>query len=68
MYRCMAELERDPAKIDLFRRLVDAEMRHASRWAEKLGLDPADLETDGGLKLWLFRLAARVVGTDRVVP
>ncbi len=68
MYRCMAELETDAAKIDLFRRLVDAEMRHASRWAEKLGLDTANLAPDGGLKLRLFRLAARIVGTDRVVP
>ena len=69
MYRAMAEIDKDSGRADIFRRLVDAEIRHASRWAERLGMDPSELEPrSGGLRLKVIQLAARVVGTGRVVP
>ena len=67
-YRCLAELESDQEKADIFGRLVESEMRHASRWAQKLGIDPAGLQRKEGLSLRVFRLATRLVGTDRMLP
>ncbi|MCI0840884.1 MAG: VIT1/CCC1 transporter family protein [Chloroflexi bacterium] len=69
MYRAMAEVEPDAAKAELFTKLVEAEMRHASRWAEKLGMDPSKLQpSGGGLKLALYRRGASLFGTSRLVP
>lgn len=69
MYRAMAEVEPDTAKAELFNRLVEAEMRHASRWAEKLGMDPSELRPAGGrLKLGIYKKGASLFGTSRIVP
>lgn len=69
LYRSMAEVEPDPRRAQVFERLVQAEMRHASRWAEKLGMDTATLQpARPGLKARLFGVAARMLGTSRVVP
>ncbi|MDA1227390.1 MAG: VIT1/CCC1 transporter family protein [Chloroflexi bacterium] len=69
MYRAMAEVEPDAAKAEVFGKLVEAEMRHASRWAEKLGLDLSQLQpSGGGLKLGLYRKGASMFGTSRVIP
>ena len=68
-YRAMAEVERDPNRAKVFERLVQAEMRHAARWADKLGVDASHLEpAKFGLGLRLVQLAARTVGTGRLVP
>ena len=69
MYRAMAEVEKDSNRAAVFEKLVDAEMRHASRWAEKLGMDASALEPESAdLKLRLYRLGARIFGTGRIVP
>ena len=69
MYRAMAEVESDAGRAEVFTKLVEAEMRHASRWAEKLGMDPTQLQPSvGGLKLGLYRRGASLFGTSRVVP
>ena len=69
IYSALAEAERDAARADVFERLVQAEMRHAARWAEKLGIDADSLEPKGaGLKLLLVRWAAKSFGIDRVLP
>ena len=68
MYRSMAEVESNPGRAQIFGRLAEAEMRHASRWAEKLGMDPSTLEPASGIKVRLFQQAARLFGTSRVVP
>lgn len=69
MYRAMAEIEPDPAKSEVFTKLVEAEMRHASRWAEKLGMDPSELQpAGGGFKLGVYRKSASMFGTSRVIP
>ena len=48
MYTALAEAESDISRAKVFQDLVDAEMRHASRWAEKLGMDPLALEPRAG--------------------
>ena len=69
MYGSMAEVETDSGRVMVFENLVEAEMRHASRWAEKLGMDTARLEpARADLKLRVLRLAARIFGTSRIVP
>ncbi len=67
-YAVLARLERDPERAEVFANLSKAEMRHAARWAEGLGVDAAFLKPSGGLGLWLFRLYARLIGTTRVMP
>ena len=42
-YVAMAEVEKSPERAEVFRKLAQTEMRHASRWAEKLGLDASNL-------------------------
>ena len=69
MYTALTEAERDPERADIFRQLVEIEMRHAAKWAEKLGIDPATLEPGRrGLKPRLLKLGATIFGTGRVLP
>ena len=69
MYSALAGIETDPQRADVFRKLVDAEMRHAGRWAELLGIDPAGLKPGPlGTQSRLLRLGARLFGTGRVLP
>ncbi len=69
MYRFMARAEKDSNRARIFENLVEAEMRHASRWAEKLGLDPSNLEpAKADIKVKLFQLAVKLLGTKRLLP
>ena len=69
VYSALADTERDPGRAEVFRKLVDAEMRHAARWAEKLGMDPAGLEPGAlSFKVRLVQWVAKLIGTGRVVP
>ncbi|MBI2856094.1 MAG: VIT1/CCC1 transporter family protein [Chloroflexi bacterium] len=69
VYQAMAETESDPERAAVFVELVQAEMRHAARWAEKLGMDPAILRpARKGLRLRLLKWGARWLGTNRIVP
>ena len=68
-YEAMAEVEKDPERADVFRRLAEAEMRHATSWATKMGLDPVGLKpARGGVQLRMLKLAARLFGTNRIMP
>ena len=68
-YQTMADVEKDSHRAEVFRRLVEAEMRHAARWAQELGIDPATLAPAGaGLRLWTLKLVARLLGTRRILP
>jgi VIT1/CCC1 family predicted Fe2+/Mn2+ transporter len=68
-YKLMAEAESDSSRAKVFERLAQTELRHASRWAEKLGLDAESLKpAEAGFKLRLLHLAARMLGTRRVIP
>ena len=69
MYRALASAERDPDRAAAFTGLMDGELRHASRWAEKLGLDPGSVRpASAGLRVMAYLVAARVLGTARLVP
>ena len=69
VYEAMADTEESPERADVFRQLAQAEMRHASRWAEKLGMDPDVLvPSGGGIRLRLLKWAAGRFGTHRMVP
>ena len=69
LYSSLAKIERDPGRSEVFLKLVAAEMRHASRWARKLGIDPDTLkpELPGG-KSRILRWTAKLFGTSRVLP
>ena len=69
VYEAMADTEDNSERADVFRQLAQAEMRHASRWAEKLGMDPDTLvPSRDGIRLRLLKWAARRFGTHRMVP
>ena len=69
VYSALAHTEQDAARAEVFEKLVDAEMRHAARWAEKLGIDPDSLEPSTlGIQSRLVQWVARFLGTRRVVP
>ena len=69
VYKAMAGAETDSERADVFNRLVQAEMRHASRWAEKLGMDPdALVPALGGVRLRMLGWIARRFGTHRLIP
>ena len=69
MYKFMALSEKDSDKAKIFENLVEAEMRHASRWAEKLGLDPSNLKpAKADIKVKFFQLAGKLLGTKRLLP
>ena len=69
MYTALAEVEPDPERKDVFNKLVDAELRHAARWGEKLGLNVVELRPQRpNLKVRSLKWAAQLVGTRRVLP
>ena len=69
MYTALAEVEPDPERKDVFNKLVDAELRHAVRWGEKLGLDGVEVRPQRpNLKVRSLKWAAQLVGTRRVLP
>ena len=69
MHQAMADADKNPDRARVFHDLVQADIRHAARWAGRLGLDDSVLKpTRTSLRIRVFRLAARVFGTERVVP
>ena len=69
MYRTLAEVDKGTFREEIFLELVEAELRHASRWAEKLGLDLSQIEpAKPDLKVSMYKTAARIFGTSRVIP
>lgn len=69
MYRALAEVDKGTFKEEIFLELVEGELRHAARWAEKLGLDPTRMEpAKADFRVSIYRVAARFFGTSRVIP
>ena len=69
LYAALAQTEPDSERAHVFERLVQAEMNHAARWAQKLGIDPDTIEPKRpGLKIRMMGLAARLFGTRMVLP
>ena len=69
MYASMAKAEENAAKAEIFEQLVESELRHARRWAEKLGVEDAEpIQPKVNLRVRLFQLALGVLGVKRVLP
>ena len=69
VYGALAESDTDPERAEVFRRLAQAEMRHASRWAQKLGIDTASLKLPKlSLRQRLLKWATKIFGTTRILP
>lgn len=67
-YQALAAVEKDPARSDIFRKLADAEMRHAASWAAKMAIPSVGLRPKRTLRVHLMKPMSRVFGTQRVVP
>ena len=68
-YKALADSEQDADRAAAFRTLMEGELRHAARWAEKLGLDSDVVKpSSSGLRIWAYGAAARLFGTGRVIP
>lgn len=68
-YQALAKAERDEDRASAFRTLMEGELRHAARWAEKLGLDPDTVKPKShGPRIWAYQIAARLFGTNQVIP
>ncbi|MBI4305262.1 MAG: VIT1/CCC1 transporter family protein, partial [Chloroflexi bacterium] len=68
-YLALAAAERDEARARRLRELAAAEMRHASHWAQRLGIDPQGLHPIRyGLKPSFVGFASRIFGSDHVIP
>ena len=69
VYAALAQMEPISKRAEVFEKLVVAEMRHAARWAAKLGMDSETLRPKGGaLKLWFISNSAKLFGTQKVIP
>ncbi|MDP6451997.1 MAG: hypothetical protein QF898_01700, partial [SAR202 cluster bacterium] len=57
-YEALANAEQDEDRASAFRALMEGELRHAARWAEKLGLDSDDVKPSSrGLRVWTYQIA-----------
>lgn len=69
LYKALSEIERDPKRAEAFMHLAKAEQRHAARWAKMLNYEDSVLETTKpSMRIWMYKTAARLFGTKRVVP
>jgi VIT1/CCC1 family predicted Fe2+/Mn2+ transporter len=68
-YQALAKAERDDDRASAFRSLMEGELRHAARWADKLGLDAGVVKPSArGPRIWTYQIAARMFGTSKVIP
>ncbi len=67
-YQALAAVEKDPARSDIFRKLADAEMRHAASWAAKMAIPSVGLRPKRTLRVRLMKPMSRMFGTQRVAP
>jgi VIT1/CCC1 family predicted Fe2+/Mn2+ transporter len=69
LYAVLAEAEQDPKRSRVFRRLVEAEGRHVTHWAEKLGIAKDDLPGyRPKFRIRFLGWLARQFGTQMVLP
>lgn len=69
MYASMANADDNADRAEIFEQLVESELRHARRWAEKLGVDNAEpIQPKVNLRVRAFQLALGVLGVKRVLP
>lgn len=68
-YQALARAERDDARASAFLSLMEGELRQAAHWADKLGMDAAAVRPSSrGVRIFLYGVAARLFGTNRVIP
>lgn len=69
MYKILLDSDPDLARRDIFKRLFESEMKHANRWAKKLGLDSDDVRpTKNTLKLLYIRFICKFFGPYKIIP
>lgn len=68
LFNILADLEPDPERGKLFRDLAQSELRHASRWAEKLGISLESIKPRYTLRTRLLGALARRFGMKVIAP
>ncbi|MDP3062602.1 MAG: VIT1/CCC1 transporter family protein [Chloroflexota bacterium] len=68
MYNSLAGATRDSERAEVFRELAATEMRHAGRWAEKLGIPIESLQPKTTLRTRFYSWLARRFGIKAVLP
>ena len=68
MYNSLAGTTRDSERAEVFRELAATEMRHAGRWAEKLGIPVDSLQPKTTLRTRFYSWLARRFGIKAVLP
>ncbi len=69
LYKALAEVEKDKVRAEAFIHMARGEQRHAARWAKMLNYDETALNPiNPGLRIQMLKIAARLLGTRRVVP
>ncbi|HEX9641251.1 MAG TPA: ferritin family protein, partial [Candidatus Krumholzibacteria bacterium] len=69
IYRMLADTEKDPERVRIFRELAGVEERHADVWRKKLREAGAEPREHGpSLKVRLLTVAARTLGVRSVLP
>ena len=69
MYQILADADKNDIRSNIFSQLAESEMRHARRWAERLGTDPSSVKPKKTtVKLLYVRLVSNFFGTDKILP
>jgi VIT1/CCC1 family predicted Fe2+/Mn2+ transporter len=69
LYRALAKAEKDPARVDIFEKLAQAEERHAARWARLLKTNGATVPLySPGWRVKVLGWLSRRFGTQHILP
>jgi VIT1/CCC1 family predicted Fe2+/Mn2+ transporter len=69
LYRALARAEKDPARIDIFEKLAQAEEKHATRWARLLRSNGAAIPLySPGWRVQVLGWLSRRFGTQHILP
>jgi VIT1/CCC1 family predicted Fe2+/Mn2+ transporter len=69
LYRALAKAEKDPARVDIFEKLAQAEERHAARWARLLKTNGATVPLySPGWRVHVLGWLSRRFGTQHILP
>ena len=69
MYKILLDSEPNLARRDIFKQLFESEMKHADRWAKKLGIDNSDVKPiKHTIKLLYIRFICKLFGPDKIIP
>lgn len=69
LYRALARAEKDPARVEIFEKLAQAEEKHAARWARLLKSNGAPVPLySPGWRVQLLGWLSRRFGTQHILP